>query len=63
MGLSKAENAEYLQKFCEINLRKYQPGIDDSSRLFPVCLLFSSGILRETFGNSSGAPEELPKNV
>jgi hypothetical protein len=25
--------------------------------------LFSSGILRETFLNPSGAPEELPKDV
>ena len=34
-----------------------------SSYRFPVFLLFSSGILRETFANPSGAPEGFPKNV
>jgi hypothetical protein len=33
------------------------------SYLFPVFLLFSSGILRESLLNPSGAPEELPKDV
>jgi hypothetical protein len=50
MGLNKNEIAECVQSLCEINILR-------------ICYLSFYCFLRETFGSSSGAPEELPKDV